>query len=97
MAKRLRVTNDKVSYPHPQHLQAVIDAGGCEPGLTKEQRKKFIKHVKRGGWCDDMPKMAIQHQLEKGNIEEVEVAAPKKTPAPKKGVSLRARGDGASK
>ena len=78
MAKRLRVVNTEVSYPHPQYLQAVIDAGGGK-GLTKEQKDKFIKDVKRGGWCDDMPQMSIQHQLRKGNIEEVEVVSPKKT------------------
>lgn len=67
-----------LSYPEPgKSLEIVYKAGGRRK-LTAEQRAKVkIKEVMPGEWCDDFPVKTLQHFIQKGAIEVVEIEKPR--------------------
>ena len=68
MAERYRAVVD-LTYPAPGSLKAVQSAGGLSK-MSDEQRAKVVfKHVKAGGYADNIPEKSVKWLLKGGMIK----------------------------
>ena len=66
---KLLATGDLV-YPTPAGLKIVEEAGGMSK-LSPEQRERVkLKHVKAGGYCDDLPSISRDSLIASGKVTE---------------------------